>query len=221
MLKDWEPFFQKVKEKPYAKTLHDFLEREYEKEAICPPRDMVFQAFRFTNPKTLKCVIIGQDPYHNPGQAMGLAFSVPLGISLPPSLVNIYREIEEDCGIKMNYQRGDLVSWAEQGVLLLNVYLTVQEGKPLSHSREEYEEFSHDVFSYLETLKQPMVYLLWGNFAKRYQKDVYQKNHLVLTATHPSPLSANRGGWFHQHLFSKTNDFLIENGVAPIDWQNK
>ena len=221
MLKDWDSFFLEVKSKPYAKSLHAFLEKEYATECIYPPRDMMFSAFRFTSPESLKCVILGQDPYHNSGEAMGLAFSVPVGISLPPSLVNIYREIEEDCGVKMNYKKGDLVCWARQGVLLLNAYLTVREGKPLSHKIEEYDLFSKDVITYLESLNQPIAYMLWGNFAKRYSCLIHSPKHKVFMAAHPSPLSANRGGWFHKHLFSQVNDFLIENGVSPIDWQNK
>lgn len=220
MLKDWDALFSKVREKEYARTLKEFLDMEYDQETVYPPRDMVFQAFRFTSPKDLKAVIIGQDPYHNSGEAMGLAFSVPPGIDTPPSLVNIYKEIERDCSVKMDFGKGDLYSWAKQGVLLLNVYLTVREGQPLSHKREEYLLFAKDVISYIETLEQPIVYFLWGNFARKFAPMVHQKDRLVLESAHPSPLSANRGGWFGQHQFSRANDFFIAHGVPPIDWQN-
>lgn len=221
MLKDWDPLFNEVKNKEYSKSLKKFLNEEYENEAIFPPRDMVFQAFKYTSPQTLKAVIIGQDPYHNPGEAMGLSFSVPLGMDLPPSLINIYKEIEDDLKIKMNYRKGDLTPWAKQGVLLLNAYLTVRAHQPLSHKRTEYQAFIKDVLQYIEKQDQAIVYMLWGNFAKQYKPLITNPHHLVLESAHPSPLSANRGGWFKKKLFSKCNDFLIENGRESIDWTIK
>lgn len=179
----------------------------------------MFQAFKFTSPKDVKVVIIGQDPYHNPGEAMGLSFSVPRGIDIPPSLRNIYKEIEADQKIKMNFDNGDLTPWAEQGCLLLNAYLSVEANKPLSHALKEYVLFMEDVLSYLDSLEQPMVFMLWGGFARKFKTYVKNPKHLVLEAAHPSPLSANRGGWFGNHLFTKCNDFLIENGYEPIDWK--
>lgn len=219
MIKDWEKLFESIKSKEYSRSLKTFLDAEYKLNVIYPPRDMVFQAFKLTSPKDLKVVIIGQDPYHNPGQAMGLSFSVPRGMPLPPSLINIYKEINKDLGIEMNFDNGDLTSWANQGVLLLNAYLTVRGGVPLSHKRPEYEQFISDVLDYIETLDQPIVYMLWGGFAKKYEKKITNPKHLILKAAHPSPLSANQGGWFNNHLFSKCNEFLASNDVEAIDWK--
>lgn len=221
MLSDWKDLFDSVKAKSYSKTLHAFLQEEYQNETIYPPRDMVYQAFKLTKPSELKVVIIGQDPYHNPGQAMGLSFSVPRGIEPPPSLINIYKEIENDLKIPMNKENGDLTPWAEQGILLLNAYLTVRAGQALSHARPEYDAFIYDVMTYLDKLDQPMVFMLWGSFAKKFRPLVHHPKHLILTASHPSPLSANFGGWFGNHLFSQCNSFLVENGKTPIDWQIK
>lgn len=219
MLSDWKDFFDSIKDKPYAKSLHVFLDKEYENFTIYPPRDMLFQAFKLTNPDSLKVVIIGQDPYSNPGQAMGLSFSVPRGLDLPPSLRNIYKEIEKDIGISMNFENGDLTPWALQGALLLNAYLSVRAGKPLSHKCKEYDSFMAAVLSYLDTIPHPMVFMLWGNFAKRYATFVHNPKHLILKASHPSPLALSHGGWFGMHLFSKANDFLIENGLDPMNWK--
>jgi len=221
MLSDWKILFESIKSKEYAKTLKAFLDEEYQKETIYPPRDMVYQAFKLTKPADLKVVIIGQDPYHNSGQAMGLSFSVPRGIEPPPSLINIYKEIENDCGVKMNFANGDLTPWAEQGVLLLNAYLTVRAGQPLSHRRAEYDTFINDVMVYLDHLDQPLVFMLWGGFAKQYIPLVTNSKHIVLKAVHPSPMAANQGGWFGQHLFSQCNSFLNKNGINSIDWQIK
>jgi len=219
MLSDWKELFEAIKNKEYAKTLKAFLDEEYQKETIYPPRDMVYQAFKLTKPSDLKVVIIGQDPYHNSGQAMGLSFSVPRGIEPPPSLINIYKEIENDVGLKMAFSNGDLTPWAQQGVLLLNAYLTVRAGKPLSHRRAEYDAFINDVMVYLDHLDQPLVFMLWGGFAKQYIPMVTNPKHIVLKAVHPSPMAANQGGWFGQHLFSQCNSYLSENGIKSIDWK--
>lgn len=220
MISDWKDFFSQVSSSPYCASLHSFLDKEYATYRIYPPRNLIFNAFALTSPKDIKAVIIGQDPYHNIGQAMGLSFSVPEGVELPPSLVNIYKEIENDLGTKMDYSSGDLTYLAAQGVLLLNAYLTVRENAPLSHSREEYREFVNDVMTYLDTLDQPIVFLFWGGFAKKFVPLVKNKKHFVLSSVHPSPLSANRGGWFGQHLFSKANRLLEDNGSKPIKWSN-
>lgn len=221
MIADWKDLFDKISSEEYAKSLKRFLDAEYQQNVIYPPRDLVFQAFRLTSPKDLKVVIIGQDPYHNPGEAMGLSFSVPRGIDLPPSLRNIYKEIQNDVGVEMNFESGDLTSWAKQGILLLNAYLTVRAGVPLSHKRPEYDKFISDVLAYIESLDQPIVYMLWGGFAKKYESKIHNPKHLVLKSAHPSPLSANQGGWFGNHLFSKCNNYLEENGLKGIDWQIK
>ncbi len=220
MVSDWKELFDHVHSQEYSTTLEAFLDEEYKKETIYPPRDLVYNAFELTSPKDLKVVIIGQDPYHNPGQAMGLSFSVPDGMQLPPSLMNIYKEIYNDLGIIQDFSNGDLTNWAKQGVLLLNAYLTVRENQPLSHKRDEYESFIEDVMNYIDTLDQPIVFMLWGGFAKKYAKFVRNPSHLILSANHPSPLSANRGGWFHQHLFSRCNAYLEQKGSKAIDWSN-
>lgn len=219
MISDWKDLFDAVKETQYSKTLHSFLQEEYQSHTVYPPRDMVYQAFKLTNPKDLKVIIIGQDPYHNPGQAMGLSFSVPRGIDPPPSLINVYKEIESDLKIKMNFANGDLTPWAEQGVLLLNAYLTVRSGLPLSHARPEYDAFIADVMAYIDRLDQPIVFMLWGRFAKQYLPSIHNPKHIALTASHPSPMAANSGGWFGRHLFSQCNAYLEQNGLSPIDWR--
>lgn len=221
MITDWKLLFESIKQKDYAKSLHDFLDEEYAHHIVYPPRDLVYNAFQLTKPEELKVVIIGQDPYHNPGEAMGLSFSVPKGIALPPSLINIFKEIQDDLKIKMDFSNGDLTGWAKQGVLLLNAYLTVRKNEPLSHARKEYASFIEDVMNYLDTLNQPIVFMLWGGFAKRYASYIHNPNHFVLSSVHPSPLSANRGGWFGNHLFSKCNSLLESHGVKPIDWSNQ
>lgn len=221
MISDWKDLFDAVKVKPYSKSLHAFLDEEYQHYTIYPPRDMVFQAFKLTKPSELKVVIIGQDPYHNPGQAMGMSFSVPRGITPPPSLINVYKEIESDLKIKMNFSNGDLTPWASQGILLLNAYLTVRAGAALSHKKEEYDEFINDVMVYLDTINNPVVFMLWGAFAKKFLPLIHNPKHIALTASHPSPMAANYGGWFGNHLFSQCNDYLSKNGISPIDWQIK
>ncbi|MCR4562273.1 MAG: uracil-DNA glycosylase [Bacilli bacterium] len=220
MLKDWDEFFSSIEGKDYMKSLRAFWKKEYESKVIYPPEDMIFQAFKLTSPSKLKVVIIGQDPYINPGQAMGLAFSVPVGLKLPPSLKNIYMEIEKDLDITMDYECGDLTYLAEQGALLINAALTVEAGKSFSHQIKEYRLFMDDLMEYLDRLNQPIVFMLWGGPAKKFESKVTNPNHLILKANHPSPLSANRGGWFNMHLFSKCNEFLTENGVDAIDWKN-
>lgn len=215
----WDIFFKEVAQKDYAKRLKSFLDEEYAKHIVYPPRHLVFNAFNLTAPETIKVVIIGQDPYHEPNQAMGLSFSVPSSVRLPPSLVNIYKEIESDLGVKMK-NNGDLTYLAKQGVLLLNAYLTVRQSEALSHRLPEYERFMDDVLDYINKLSQPIVFLLWGGFAKKYLKKITNPQHHVLTCVHPSPLSANRGGWFGNRHFSKTNAFLTEHDISPIVWEN-
>lgn len=220
-MEGWDSLFHQIAEEPYAKSLKAFLDDQYAHATVYPPRRNMFKAFELTPPSKVKVVILGQDPYHEPGQAMGLSFSVPRGTMLPPSLRNIYKEIEDDLGITMDEDNGDLTHWAEQGVLLLNAFLSVDAHAPLSHRNRGYEEFMAEVFAYLDQLPQPIVFLLWGGFARGFAKYLHNPNHLVLTAAHPSPLSANRGGFFGCAHFSKTNAFLIQHGVEPIQWQNK
>ncbi len=215
----WKLFFKEEQNKEYSKELHAFLEEEYQNYTIYPPRRLMFNAFNLTPFNEVKVVIIGQDPYHEPNQAMGLSFSVPDGIPLPPSLINIYKEIENDLGIKMNHN-GDLTYLAKQGVLLLNAILSVRRGQPLSHDKKGYETFLKNVLLYLDKTNQPIVFILWGRFARNLRKYITNPNRLILESNHPSPLSANRGGFFGQHHFSKTNEYLRNNGLTPINFQN-
>ena len=218
MSSSWKDFFEKEKGKAYFRKLEEFLDNEYKNKVIYPPRDLVFNAFSLCPLDKIKVVIIGQDPYHEPEQAMGLSFSVPSTCKVPPSLKNIYKEIEADCNEIFFNKDGDLTYLANQGVLLLNSILTVEQGKPLSHNIKEYEELYHNILKELDELDYPLVFMLWGGNAKK--QSVYLKNpkHLVLCANHPSPLSANRGGFFGCKHFSKANQFLIQNGIEPIIW---
>ena len=218
MSSSWKDFFEKEKEKAYFRKLEEFLDNEYKNKVIYPPRDLVFNAFSLCPLDKIKVVIIGQDPYHEPGQAMGLSFSVPSTCKVPPSLKNIYKEIEDDCNEIFFNKDGDLTYLANQGVVLLNSILTVEQGKPLSHNIKEYEELYHNILKELDELDYPLVFMLWGGNAKK--QSVYLKNpkHLVLCANHPSPLSANRGGFFGCKHFSKANQFLTQNGIEPITW---
>ncbi len=215
----WDDFFESIKDKDYFKSLMSFLDEEYKTKTIYPKKELIFNAFKLTPVEKIKVVIIGQDPYINENQAMGLSFSVPSGEALPPSLKNIYCEIENDLSLSMK-ENGDLTYLAKQGVFLINAYLTVVAHSSLSHKRKEYELLMKDLFSYLNSLNQPIVFMLWGNFAKKYKRYLSNPHHLILESAHPSPLSANQGGWFNRHLFSKCNDFLLTNHLEPIDWQN-
>ncbi len=220
MINSWEELFEYIKTQDYAKKINQILNEEYATHTIFPPRNMMFNAFKYTPLKEVKVVIIGQDPYHEEYQAMGLSFSVPNGVALPPSLINIYKEIENNFGYKMNFASGDLTYLAKQGVLLLNTILTVRKSIPLSHQNIGYDLFVKDVLHTLDEQPQPMVFLLWGSYARSLKKYLSNPNHLILESTHPSPLSANRGGFFHQNLFLKTNNYLKEHGIEPINWKN-
>ncbi|MCQ2793819.1 MAG: uracil-DNA glycosylase [Bacilli bacterium] len=219
MLKDWNSLFDKIKVEPYAHKLRAFLDEEYARYTVYPPRALMHNAFNQTNPATLKVVILGQDPYHEPQQAMGLSFSVPSGVTLPPSLQNIYKEIENEYGEKMK-EDGDLTYLAKQGCLLLNTILSVRAHQPLSHDIKEYASFIADVLKYIDTLNQPIVFMLWGGHAKKYKQYIHNPHRLILESVHPSPLSANRGGWFHHQHFKRANEYLAKNGVNTIDWIN-
>lgn len=214
----WKEVFEEIKKKDYAKKLSSFLDEEYANHVIYPSRKNMYNAFLYTPLEKVKVVIFGQDPYHEPGQAMGLAFSVPDKIKTPPSLINIYKEIEIEYNTTIKNKGGDLTYLAKQGVLLMNTILTVREHLPMSHNVKEYNLFMQDIISVLNNLDQPIVFLLWGGPAKKLATYLTNKNHLVLTATHPSPLGANHGGWFNTNIFRKTNEFLVKNGVEPINW---
>ena len=214
----WEEVFKEIKSKDYALRLSKFLDEEYANRKIYPKRSDMFNAFKLTPLEEVKVVIFGQDPYHEEGQAMGLAFSVPDNIATPPSLINIYKEIEIEYKTVIFNKGGDLTYLAKQGVLLLNTILTVREHLPMSHNIKEYNLFMKDIIETLNNLNQPIVFLLWGGAAKKLAVHLTNKNHLILTATHPSPLGANQGGWFNTQIFLKTNEFLVKNGVKPINW---
>ena len=215
---NWNELFEKIKLQEYAKTLKLFLDEEYKNKIIYPPRKEMFNAFKYCPIDKLKVVIIGQDPYHEPHQAMGLCFAVNHGVALPPSLKNIYKEIENEYHVDMSKQDGDLTYLAKQGVLLLNSILSVEKGKPLSHNIKEYELFFKDILSFINTLNKPIVFLLWGGYAKSLSKYLTNPHFLILKANHPSPLSANRGGWFNNNHFKLCNEYLTKNNITPIKW---
>ncbi len=218
-MSNWDSFFNEVKQKDYYQSLMSFLDEEYKTKTIFPPRENMFKAFELCELDNLKVVIIGQDPYHEVNQAMGLSFSVPSTTEIPPSLINIYKEIYLEFSYKMK-RNGDLTYLAKQGVLLYNVYLSVVASHALSHKRVEYEKLAVDLMKFLNNLDQPIVFMLWGNFAKQFAKYITNPNKLVLQSSHPSPLSANRGGWFYTNQFKRCNEYLLEHGVKPIDWKN-
>ncbi len=203
---------------PYFAALETFVENAYASEVVYPPKDKVFEAFNLTPLNKVKVVIIGQDPYHNPDQAHGLAFSVPRGVSLPPSLINIYKELESEYKTPFLIRSGDLTDWARQGVLLLNDTLTVAGGvnAALSHQKHGWEQFTDAAIRCL-TRRKHLVYMLWGNFAKKKAALVNREENLVLTSAHPSPLSARRGFFGNGH-FRACNDYLVAQGVEPIAW---
>ena len=199
--------------------LREFLQQQkLEKKVIYPPSNQIFNALNTTPLNKVKVVILGQDPYHGPNQANGLSFSVQKGMALPPSLRNIFHELHTDLGIPVS-QHGDLSKWATQGVLLLNSVLTVAAGQPTSHQKQGWEDFTDTVIDVLNESREHVVFILWGAYAQRKGQRIDRSKHLVLSAAHPSPLSANRGGFFGCKVFSKTNDYLTQHGIKPIDWQ--
>lgn len=213
----WKEVLSDEFEKPYFKNLADFVRQEYQSQTCYPPGKYIFSAFDHSTFDKTKVVIIGQDPYHGPNQANGLCFSVKDGIPFPPSLVNIFEEIKNDLGNPIP-KNGDLSRWADQGVLLLNATLTVRAHQAASHQGKGWEQFTDEVIRTLSDKKEGLVFLLWGGFAKKKTKLIDSKKHHILTSGHPSPLSANRGYWFGNKHFSKTNAILQNQGEAPINW---
>ncbi len=213
----WKYILQTEFEKTYFKSLADYVKQEYQTNTCYPKGSDIFKAFDFCPFDKVKVVIIGQDPYHGAGQANGLCFSVHDGITHPPSLVNIFKEIASDVAIPYPVS-GDLSRWASQGVLLLNATLTVRENNAGSHQNRGWEQFTDAVISKISEEKSDVVFLLWGGYAKKKGAKVDKKKHCVLTSGHPSPLSANRGYWFGNKHFSKTNDFLQSKGLEIIKW---
>lgn len=214
----WVPFLSKEFSKPYMKDLYTFLQQEKNKKKVIYPKvNEIFQSFSATPYDKVKVVILGQDPYHGPEQAHGLCFSVKPGIKPPPSLVNIYKELESDLGVK-RVKHGCLEHWAQQGVLLLNSVLTVENGAAASHQGKGWEQFTDQVVSALNLREEPVIFLLWGNYAQKKGKSINSSKHIVLSSVHPSPLSANRGFFGCKH-FSKVNEHLKNWNKKLIDWQ--
>ncbi|MBR2407663.1 MAG: uracil-DNA glycosylase [Lachnospiraceae bacterium] len=214
---DWLPAVNAEFKKPYYADLYKFVKEEYSKVAVFPPSDEIFSALHLTPLSKVKVVIIGQDPYHNVGQAHGLCFSVRPDVEIPPSLVNIYKELQSDLGCKIP-NNGYLVKWAEQGVLLLNTVLTVRAHQANSHQGKGWEQFTDAIIRAVNAEDRPIAYLLWGRPAQSKMSMLDNPKHKVFTAPHPSPLSAHRGFFGCKH-FSQTNAFLQANGIEPIDWQ--
>lgn len=215
--KSWIPYLEEELDKPYFSDLSNFVKTEYRNHNCFPPESQIFNAFNHCHFEAVKVVIIGQDPYHGEGQANGLCFSVREGISHPPSLKNIFKEIESDLGIPYP-KSGNLLRWANQGVLLLNATLTVRADEAGSHQKEGWEAFTDSVIKTISDRKENIVFLLWGGYAKKKIKLIDLNRHHVLTSGHPSPLSANRGYWFGNKNFYDTNKWLINKDMRPIAW---
>ena len=214
---EWDELLKDEFQKEYYLKLREFLKKEYFTYQVYPNMYDIFNALKFTTYSDVKAVIIGQDPYHGPGQAHGLCFSVQKGIAIPPSLQNMYKELYSDLGISPA-NHGYLKKWADNGVLMMNAVLTVRGGQANSHRNMGWEIFTDKVIELLNKREEPMVFILWGNNAKQKMRLITNSNHLILQAAHPSPLSAFNGFFGCKH-FSKTNDFLINHGIAPIDWR--
>lgn len=213
----WKQHLENEFKKPYFVDLANFVKHEYATQTCYPPGSQIFNAFDWCPFDNVKVVIIGQDPYHGPGQANGLCFSVNDGITHPPSLINIFKEISQDLGLPYPVS-GNLERWAKQGVLLLNATLTVRANQAASHQNKGWEQFTDAVISTISKNKKQIIFLLWGGFAKQKLKLIDTTKHFVLTTGHPSPLSANRGYWFGNKHFSKTNFQLEQVGESPIAW---
>jgi uracil-DNA glycosylase len=213
----WKAVLNDEFEKEYFIKLAEFIKQEYRNSTIYPPGSLIFNAFNLCPLNSIKAVIIGQDPYHGPGQAHGLCFSVREGVEFPPSLINIFKEIEMDLGIHRPLS-GNLERWASQGVLLLNATLTVRAHQAGSHQKRGWEQFTDRVISIINSEKQNIVFFLWGAYAQKKGESIDRTKHLVLESVHPSPLSASRGFFGNKH-FSKCNDYLIANGIQPVNWE--
>lgn len=213
----WKQVLKEEFNKPYFQQIPLHIKTEKSQgKIIYPPGSLIFNAFNTTPFDQVKAVILGQDPYHGPGQAHGLCFSVQYGVPPPPSLVNIFKELHDDTGVTIP-AHGNLTHWAQQGVFLLNASLTVRAGEPMSHSKIGWAEFTNTVIGKISALKKNVVFLLWGKFAQEKKLLIDESKHLVLRSVHPSPLSAHAGFFGCKH-FSKTNEYLVKNGIDPIDW---
>ena len=213
----WKEVLKDELAAPYFERLTNAVKLEYKINRCFPEGRNIFRAFDLCPFNDVKVVILGQDPYHEIGQAHGLSFSVQEGIAMPPSLINIFKELKNDIGKELP-ANGDLTHWAEQGVLLLNSTLTVRAHQAASHQKIGWEPFTDAAIKALSTHRNHLVFILWGGFARRKKVFIHTTKHLVLESVHPSPLSANRGGWFGNHHFSQANNYLISNGIEPINW---
>lgn len=213
----WKELLKDEFEKPYFSDLTAFVKNEYTSKSIFPAEQLIFNAFNHCSVENTKVVILGQDPYHGEGQAHGLCFSVPEGTALPPSLRNIFKEINQDLNIPIPTS-GNLERWSDQGVLLLNATLTVEAHQAGSHQKKGWETFTDAIIRRIAEKKENLVFLLWGSYAHRKGAFIDTNKHLVLKSVHPSPLSANRGGWFGNKQFSSTNQYLQEKGLETINW---
>ncbi len=213
---DWRPILKAETEKPYWRALIEFVNAERSSLQVFPKTEDVFNALHLTPYKNVRVVILGQDPYHNDGQAMGLSFSVPGGVKLPPSLVNIYKELKSDLG-KESVKSGDLTNWAKQGVLLLNAVLTVRAHQANSHQGKGWEQFTDAILQAISDKNEHVVFILWGGFARKKKPLIDMSKHTVIESAHPSPLSAHNG-FFGSKPFSKTNEALLAHGQLPISW---
>lgn len=214
---DWDEILKVIENSDGFKKFLNMINAKYQNGIVYPPKNYIFNALKLTSYKNTKVVIVGQDPYHGEGEAHGLSFSVQKDVKIPPSLQNIYKELYSDLGITpCSY--GDLTKWAQEGVLLLNAVLTVEKDKPASHRNLGWELLTDYIIKTLNEKEEPVVFILWGNFAKDKRKYITNQKHYVITSTHPSPFSANHG-FFGSKPFSKTNEFLIKNNIKPIDWK--
>lgn len=214
---DWAPLLEEEFQKPYYLRLREFLKREYTEKTVYPPMHDIFNALKFTPYHNVKVVLLGQDPYHGPGQAHGLSFSVKPGVKIPPSLKNIFKELQDDLGCRIP-NNGCLVKWANEGILLLNTVLTVRAGEAHSHRGKGWEIFTDKVISLINERETPVIFILWGKPAQEKIRLINTEKHTIIKSPHPSPFSANRG-FFGSRPFSKTNEQLLEWGEKPIDWQ--
>ena len=213
---DWQPIFDIEAKKEYYIKLRENLVQEYLSKTVFPDKEDIFNAFKYCSYEDTKVCIIGQDPYHDVNQAHGLAFSVKDGVKIPPSLQNIYKELEDDMGVPAR-DSGCLNHWAKQGVLLLNAVLTVRAHQAASHRSLGWEQFTDNAIKYLNEREKPVVFILWGSFARKKAELITNNHHYIIESAHPSPLSANRG-FFGSKPFSKTNKFLLKNNIIPIKW---
>ena len=213
----WDEILKEEYKKDYFTNLINFIKKEYKEKTIYPKQNEVFNAFRYTDFDDIKVVILGQDPYHGPNQAEGLSFSVSNEVLKPPSLQNIFKELESDLGIQFP-EENSLKPWAKQGVLLLNAVLTVEEHKPTSHKDKGWEQFTDDVIKIINQREKPVVFILWGAYARAKKSLITNPKHYVIESAHPSPFSA-RNGFFGSKPFSKTNEFLRKNNIKEIDWR--